>query len=139
MAVTIIKILCVVVACMVVSAPYAEAAITCGQVVSKMLPCLAYLRTGGAVPAPCCSGLKSLKAATQATPDLKTACGCLKTAYTQYAGINPSIAVGLPAKCGVNLPFKFSPDIDCSKYVVLFIHFYISLSKRNVKLHLFVL
>ncbi|CAI9301635.1 unnamed protein product [Lactuca saligna] len=103
------------VACMVVSAPYAEAAITCGQVVSKMLPCLAYVRTGGAVPAPCCSGLKSLKVATQATPDLKTACGCLKTAYTQYAGINPSIAVGLPAKCGVNFPFKFSPDIDCSK------------------------
>ncbi|MBD4019012.1 hypothetical protein GUI04_08260 [Xanthomonas citri pv. citri] len=100
---------------MVVSAPYAEAALTCGQVVSKMLPCLGYLRTGGAVPPACCMGLKSLNSATQAVPDRKTACGCLKTASSSYAGINPNNAVGLPGKCGVNLSFKFSPNIDCSK------------------------
>ncbi|KAI3488357.1 hypothetical protein L1887_47648 [Cichorium endivia] len=124
MAVMIVKVLCIVVACMVVSAPFTEGALTCGQVVTKMLPCLAYLRTGGAVPPPCCSGLKSLNAATQAIPDRKTACGCLKKAYPAYPGINPSNAVGLPGRCGVNLPFKFSPDIDCSKYVHLYTYFF---------------
>ncbi|KAI3488354.1 hypothetical protein L1887_47645 [Cichorium endivia] len=118
----VMKILYVVVVCMVVSAPYAEAALTCGQVVSKMLPCLAYLRAGGAVPPACCSGVKSLNAAAQTTPDRKTACGCLKSAYASYTGINTNNAVSLPGKCGVNIPYKFSPSTDCSKYVQ-FIHF----------------
>lgn len=117
MAGMIMKLLCSVVACMVVSAPYAEAAITCGVVVTKMLPCLAYLRNGGAVPVPCCNGVKSLNAAAQTTPDRKAACVCLKNAYASYPGIKTNYAISLPGKCGVNIPYKLSPSTDCTKYV----------------------
>ncbi|KAL4557784.1 hypothetical protein LXL04_035974 [Taraxacum kok-saghyz] len=115
MAGVIMKILSIVVVCMVMSAPHAEATLTCGQVVTKMLPCLAYLRSGGGVPPACCSGLQSLNAAAKTTPDRKTACGCLKNAYASYAGINSNNAVSLPGKCGVSIPYKFSPTTDCSK------------------------
>nr|XP_043635709.1 non-specific lipid-transfer protein Lac s 1-like [Erigeron canadensis] len=112
------KLFCVMFACMLVSSPYAEAAITCGQVVTKLMPCLIYLRgTGGAVPPACCNGVKGLNSAASTTPDRKTACNCLKSAYASYSGINPDNALGLPSKCGVNIPYKISPSTDCSKVV----------------------
>ncbi|XP_042504413.1 non-specific lipid-transfer protein 1-like [Macadamia integrifolia] len=110
----VMKLVCLVLACMVVAAPHAVDAITCGQVVSQLSPCLTYLRTGGAVPGTCCSAVKSLNAAVKTTPDRQTACGCLKNAYNTISGINAAYAGGLPGKCGVNLPYKISPTIDCS-------------------------
>ncbi|CAH1441389.1 unnamed protein product [Lactuca virosa] len=105
-------VLCVVVTCMVVAAPYAEAAITCGQVVSSLSPCIPYLKNGGAVPPACCSGVKSLNSAAKTTPDRQTACGCLKSAS---GGVNLGNAASLPGKCGVSIPYKISPSTDCSK------------------------
>ncbi|KVI11411.1 non-specific lipid-transfer protein 1-like [Cynara cardunculus var. scolymus] len=112
---TLMKVICVVVACMVVATPYVEAAITCGQLAGKLAPCLNYLKVGGSVPAACCSGVKSLNAAAKSTPDRKTACGCLKSAYASNSGINANYASGLPSKCGVSIPYKISPNTDCSK------------------------
>ncbi|KAF7145301.1 hypothetical protein RHSIM_Rhsim04G0122300 [Rhododendron simsii] len=87
--------------CMVVAAPHAEAAITCGQVVSSLSPCIAYLKSsGGAVPAPCCNGVKSLNNAAKTTPDRQTACKCIKSAAGGISGINYGLASSLPAKCG---------------------------------------
>ncbi|KAI3677735.1 hypothetical protein L6452_37003 [Arctium lappa] len=111
----VMKVLCVVVACMVVATPYTEAAISCGQVAGKLAPCLNYLKVGGSVPKACCSGVKGLNDAAQSTPDRKTACGCLKSAYASNSGINPSYASSLPSKCGVSIPYKISPDTDCTK------------------------
>ncbi|CAI9268704.1 unnamed protein product [Lactuca saligna] len=105
-------VLCVVVTSMVVAAPYAEAAITCAQVVSSLSPCLSYLKNGGAVPSACCNGVKSLNSAARTTPDRQTACRCLKSAS---GGVNPGNAASLPGKCGVSIPYKISPSTDCSK------------------------
>ncbi|XP_042503632.1 non-specific lipid-transfer protein 1-like isoform X2 [Macadamia integrifolia] len=110
----VMKLVCLVLACMVVAAPLAEAAITCGQVVSKLAPCLTYLRSGGAVPGTCCNAVKNLNNSAKTTPDRQTACGCLKNAYNSISGINAAYAGGLPAKCGVNLPYKISPSINCA-------------------------
>ncbi|XP_059668135.1 non-specific lipid-transfer protein 1-like [Cornus florida] len=110
-----LKVACVVLVCIVVTAPQAEAAMTCGTVVTSLTPCLGYLRSGGAVPAPCCSGVKSLYSAASTTTDRQTACRCMKSAATGIAGINMANASGLPAKCGVNIPYKISPSTDCSK------------------------
>ncbi|KAL4561103.1 hypothetical protein LXL04_033265 [Taraxacum kok-saghyz] len=114
MARMVMMILCVVVACMVVAAPYAEA-ITCGQVASSLVPCLGYLTNGGDVPPGCCSGVTELNDAAQSTPDRQTACGCLKSAYSANSGINAANAASLPGKCGVNIPYEISPSTDCSK------------------------
>ncbi|XP_076895965.1 non-specific lipid-transfer protein 1-like [Bidens hawaiensis] len=108
------KVLAVMVACMVVSAPYANA-LTCGQVVSYLIPCLNYLQNGGKPTLGCCAGVKGLNNAAQTTPDKKTACTCLKSAYGSYGGIKPTNAVGLPGSCGVNIPYKISPSTDCTK------------------------
>ncbi|GAV77186.1 Tryp_alpha_amyl domain-containing protein [Cephalotus follicularis] len=110
-----LKLACVVVMCLLVAAPLAQAGISCGQVVSKMTSCINYLKNGGSVPEPCCAGVKSLNNAARTTPDRQTACGCLKNAYNQFPGIKPAIAAGLPGKCGVNIPYKISPSTDCSK------------------------
>ncbi|XP_059668134.1 non-specific lipid-transfer protein 1-like [Cornus florida] len=111
-----LKVACVVVLmCMVVTAPQAEAAVTCGMVVTSLTPCLGYLRSGGPVPAPCCSGIKSLYSAASTPTDRQTACRCMKSAATSVPGISMANASGLPGKCGVNIPYKFSPSTDCAK------------------------
>lgn len=117
MASMLIKLACVVLVCMVVFAPHAEAAITCGRVVSTLIPCLNYLRQGGAPAPACCNGVRSLNAAARTTADRKTACGCLKNSYNSNPGINSANAASLPSKCGVNIPYKISPNTDCSRYV----------------------
>ncbi|KAI7748707.1 hypothetical protein M8C21_029965 [Ambrosia artemisiifolia] len=114
MAGMMMKVLFVMVACMVVSAPYTEAAITCGQVVSRLISCLPYLQNGGAPSAACCGGVKGLNSAAQSTPDRQAACNCLKSSYSSYPGIKPGNAGSLAGKCGVNIPYKISPNTDCS-------------------------
>ncbi|XP_076914447.1 non-specific lipid-transfer protein-like [Bidens hawaiensis] len=113
MARMVMMFLCVVVACMVVVAPYADAAITCGQVASKLAPCLGYLTKGGAVPPACCTGVKGLNSLASTTPDRQAACKCLKSAYS--SSINAGNAASLPGKCGVSIPYKISPSTDCTK------------------------
>ena len=119
-----VKLACVMVICMVVAAPAAvEATITCGQVASAVGPCASYLQKGGAVPAGCCSGIKSLNSAAKTTGDRQAACKCLKTFSGSIPGINFGLASGLPGKCGVSVPYKISPSTDCSKYALLISHY----------------
>ena len=101
--------------CMVVAAPRAKAAISCGSVAGKLGPCIPYLQgKAGAVPPPCCSGVKSLNGAAQTTPDRQAACKCLKNIAGGIPGINFGLASGLPGKCGVSIPYKISPSTDCN-------------------------
>ncbi|KAJ0650945.1 putative plant non-specific lipid-transfer protein/Par allergen [Helianthus annuus] len=115
MARMMMKALCIMVAFMVVVAPYAEA-LSCSDVVSKLSPCINYLQNGGSVPTACCNGVKGLNAAAKLTADKKTACGCMKNAYHSMSGIKADIALGLPKKCGVNIPYKISMSTNCNKY-----------------------
>ncbi|KAF3627086.1 Non-specific lipid-transfer protein 1 [Capsicum annuum] len=108
------KIACVVLLCMVVVAPHAEA-LTCGQVQSRMTPCLPYL-TGSGPLGRCCGGVKGLLGAAKTPADRKTVCTCLKSAAGSIGGINVRKAAGLPNMCGVNIPYQISPSTDCTKY-----------------------
>jgi hypothetical protein len=42
----------------------------------------------------------------------RTICGCLKNVAARAAGSNDNIS-----KCGVNLPYKISSDVNCNTYV----------------------
>nr|ACM78614.1 lipid transfer protein 2 [Tamarix hispida] len=106
------KLACLVAAFMIVSAPHAEAAISCGTVVSKLAPCLGFLRGGGSPPPACCSGIRNLQSMARSTPDRQAACGCLKSAS---AGVNMRNAAALPGKCGVNIGYPISRSVDCSR------------------------
>lgn len=112
------KVLCIIVACMVVAAPYATA-LTCKDVTSKLISCLNYLKEGGKVSVGCCKGVKALDAAAKTTADKKIACACMKNAYKAIEGIKTDNALVLPKKCGVDIPYKLSPSTDCSKYITL--------------------
>lgn len=94
-----------------------EAAITCGQVTSGLMPCIGYLQNGGTLPPACCSGIKSLNNAAKTTPDRQATCNCLKNVAKQFPKNVVAGAAGLPGKCGVDVPYKISPSTDCSKYV----------------------
>ncbi|PHT99152.1 Non-specific lipid-transfer protein 2 [Capsicum chinense] len=109
------KIACVVLLCMAVVAPHAEA-ITCGQVQSRVAPCLPYLTDRGPL-GPCCGGVKGLLGEAKTPAERKTVCGCLKSAASIVRGINLGKAAGLPNICGVNIPYQISPSTDCTKYV----------------------
>lgn len=102
-------------------------ALTCGQVTGSLAPCLGYLRTAGsvAVPVTCCNGVRGLNSAARTTVDRRTACNCLKQTANAISDLNLNAAAGLPAKCGVNIPYKISPSTDCNRYL------YISTPQKN--------
>ncbi|CAH9145948.1 unnamed protein product [Cuscuta epithymum] len=97
----------------------AEAQLTCNDVVTSLSPCLNFV-TGGSTgaalpPAGCCAGIKSLFAAAQTTPDRRTVCTCLKTVSSSATTAQIGRAASLPTACGVAIPYKISPQVDCSK------------------------
>ncbi|KAM0882700.1 hypothetical protein ACQ4PT_032122 [Festuca glaucescens] len=98
----------------------ASAALSCSTVYNTLMPCLGYVQSGGAVPQACCAGIKNLVSRAGSTPDRRAACSCLKNIAAGAAG-GPylSRAAGLPGRCGVQLPFKISPDVNCNSYVAL--------------------
>ncbi|KAL2899904.1 IWF1': Non-specific lipid-transfer protein [Bienertia sinuspersici] len=102
--------------CMVVAAPHAEAAMSCGTVTKNIAPCIAYLKGGSGPSAACCSGVKALNSLAATPADKKTACSCLKSAASSMKGLDQKKAAGLPGSCGVSIPYSISPQTDCSKY-----------------------
>ncbi|XP_057804330.1 non-specific lipid-transfer protein 1-like [Salvia miltiorrhiza] len=111
-----VKVMCLVVIAVAAAAaaPHAEGAISCGQVLSSVSPCLSYLQGRGAVTPPCCDGLKSLNKAAATTADRQALCGCIKS-LAPGVGAKAEFINSLPSKCGVALPYRYSPSVDCSK------------------------
>ncbi|XP_047330102.1 non-specific lipid-transfer protein 1-like [Impatiens glandulifera] len=93
------------------------AKLNCGTVFQNLSPCLGYISTGGSKkPSPaCCNAVNSLNNAAVTTPDRQTACTCLKQIATGYSSTIVAVAATIPAKCGVSIPYKIDPTIDCSK------------------------
>jgi hypothetical protein len=105
----------VLVALFLVSAP-AVSAMTCGQVVSMLSPCVRYAMGRERTTSPaCCSGVRSLNAAARSTADRQTACNCLKRQASGTGGLRPNLVAGIPGKCGVHVPYAISTSTDCSK------------------------
>ncbi|MBA0817593.1 hypothetical protein Gohar_027954 [Gossypium harknessii] len=111
----------ILIVCMaVMGAPKAaKAAITCSDVVSHLIPCLSYVQNGGTPAAACCSGVKTLYGQAQTSPDRQDVCKCIKSAVNgmPYTDYNLNLAAGLPAKCGLRLPYNISPSTDCNNEV----------------------
>ncbi|KAK1428059.1 hypothetical protein QVD17_16886 [Tagetes erecta] len=116
--VSCIAVLMLVAMLAVTTMPKVEA-VTCGQVVGAVAPCLGYLRNGGNPPPNCCNGIRGLRNQARTTADRKTICNCLKSASSSYRGVSGNYAASLPGKCGVNLPYKISPSTDCNRYNII--------------------
>lgn len=112
----LVKVACLAVMCMVLGIPLANAALSCGQVQLTVAPCIGYLRSpGGSVPAPCCNGARAVVNQARTTADRQSVCRCLKSTSMSLPGLNLPALASLPAMCGINLPYKPSPSIDCNK------------------------
>ncbi|GAU29990.1 hypothetical protein TSUD_160750 [Trifolium subterraneum] len=113
----LVKVTCLALICLVLNIPLANAALSCGQIQLTVAPCLGYLRNPGpSVPAPCCNGLRNLNNQAKSTPDRRSGCRCLKSTIFSLPGINLSALASTPTKCGINLPYKISPSINCNTY-----------------------
>ncbi|KAL9315198.1 hypothetical protein ACSQ67_016199 [Phaseolus vulgaris] len=115
----VLQVTCVVVVLMVGFGhimPSAEAAIPCGSVQLAVAPCISYLTgpAGTKVPAPCCNGVKRVNDQSKTTPDRQAVCSCLKNTALRIPGINVPRLAALAGACGVNLPYKVTPSIDCN-------------------------
>uniref|UniRef100_A0A1D1XU58 Non-specific lipid-transfer protein n=1 Tax=Anthurium amnicola TaxID=1678845 RepID=A0A1D1XU58_9ARAE len=105
-----------VLVCIVTGAPHGVvSAVTCVQVTAYMAPCAGYVRGGGAMPPSCCSGVRGLNSAARTTPDRRQACACLKSLMASVSGLKPGFVAGIPSKCGVRVPYRISPSMDCSR------------------------
>lgn len=94
----------------------ASAAITCGQVGSSLAPCIPYA-TGraSALPASCCSGVKSLNSAARTSADRQAACRCLKSLANSVKSVNMGTVATIPGKCGVSVGFPISMSTEIVK------------------------
>ncbi|MED6138106.1 hypothetical protein PIB30_071177 [Stylosanthes scabra] len=98
--------------------PKAEAAMSCDEAKSDLMPCLLYVKFGGAtVPQACCNGIKTVYGGAQTTPDRQAVCYCIVNSIKglPFSGINVRNAAAIPKQCGVNIPYPISPNIDCSR------------------------
>lgn len=110
----VLKLSGMVLLCIVVAAPIAEAAITCADVAGSVGTCVSYLRGSvSVVPGSCCNGVKSLNSKAVTTPDRQTVCECLKKTASAIPGLKPDLTAGLPGKCGVSIPYKISTSTNC--------------------------
>ncbi|AED97171.1 putative plant lipid transfer protein/Par allergen [Arabidopsis thaliana] len=91
-----------------------DAAISCGTVAGSLAPCATYLSKGGLVPPSCCAGVKTLNSMAKTTPDRQQACRCIQSTAKSISGLNPSLASGLPGKCGVSIPYPISMSTNCN-------------------------
>ncbi|ESQ52520.1 hypothetical protein EUTSA_v10017425mg [Eutrema salsugineum] len=112
----LMKLACLVLACMIVAGPItAKAALSCGTVSSSLAPCIGYLTQGTPLPLACCAGVKRLNSMARTTPDRQQACRCLVGAANALgSGLNTGRASGLPKACGVNIPYAISKNTNCA-------------------------
>ncbi|GMJ01842.1 lipid transfer protein 3 [Hibiscus trionum] len=109
-----LKLVSALLLCVLVVSPIATTALTCGDVSTKMASCVQYLQNGGTLPAQCCNGVRGLNTMAKTTPDRQTACRCLQNSAKSIPNIKPSLAEGLPGKCGVKIPYKISTSTNCN-------------------------
>lgn len=92
-------------------------AVTCGDVVKAIKPCVPYLQNGsGLPPAPCCQGASALASSITTKADKQTVCNCLKSA-SKTIKVNLQLAKALPGNCKISFPYPMDPNVDCSTSV----------------------
>ncbi|CAA0830588.1 Non-specific lipid-transfer protein 12 [Striga hermonthica] len=110
----LLAIAVIVAATVAANGPRAEAAIGCGSVVSYLQSCVPYITNTGPIGS-CCSGVNGLYVAAKTKEDRQSVCVCLKTVVGSYSGLDLGKVEGLPATCGIDIPYKISPSTDCAK------------------------
>ncbi|KFK36744.1 hypothetical protein AALP_AA4G164000 [Arabis alpina] len=112
----VMKLACLVLACMIVAGPItSNATLACTTVNNNVLSCFGYLTQGGPLPVKCCTDIGNLKKLAGTTPDRQAACRCLQAAAKALGSrLNAGRAAGLPKACKVSVPFPISASTNCN-------------------------
>ncbi|OIT38482.1 PREDICTED: non-specific lipid-transfer protein 1-like [Nicotiana attenuata] len=92
-----------------------EALLSCDTVCSSLQPCIGNVLGGGTLPPEWCSGLKPLISIAKTRPDRQSFCLCATGAASSATPEELGRTNGLAGRCHARVPFKISPDMDCSK------------------------
>lgn len=96
--------------------PRVSSRISCPEAYRVLAPCRQYLRRGGRVPPPCCSGVREVVSGACSPSDYRSLCSCLtKPLASGFTKFDLGLANLLPQICGVSLGFKIGPSTDCSR------------------------
>nr|GME04947.1 non-specific lipid-transfer protein 1-like [Ipomoea batatas] len=94
--------------------PWAEAQISCSDIINSLLPCMNYVLVGGSIPEECCKAMKSIVNNLKTKVDRQSACECMKAGVSRLTADQLNRVQAIPGYCKVGVPFKISPDVDCS-------------------------
>ncbi|PHT95162.1 hypothetical protein T459_03044 [Capsicum annuum] len=99
--------------------------IKCNNVVGAMRPCVVFFRGGSGVtgipPSACCAGVSTLSQIANNTANTAIVCRCVHSVFKNLR-ITDATAKALPRRCGVTLPFSFSPHVKCPGTSLTSIH-----------------
>ncbi|GAU35415.1 hypothetical protein TSUD_160660 [Trifolium subterraneum] len=114
----LIKVTYLVVICLVLGISLTNANLSCGEMHHKTSPCVGFIQNiDSSVPAPCCEGIKTMYDNAKTPADHQDVCRCLKPTLQNIPRLNLDALANLAGNCGVDLHYKFTPDIDCDKYI----------------------
>ncbi|CAN4126110.1 unnamed protein product [Withania somnifera] len=86
--------------------------IKCNNVARAVRPCVVFFRGGSGVtgipPTACCAGISTLSQMANRT----AVCRCVQSTIRNLR-ITEATAKALPRRCGISLPFTFSPYVKC--------------------------
>ncbi|TKY65687.1 Non-specific lipid-transfer protein 3 [Spatholobus suberectus] len=108
--------LAVIMCMMALGAPFLGMAhFTCCEVKPVLEACGGYVKTGGdTVPQNCCMQVIALRNVVRnSTLSQQLACHCIQDAAKKVPDINTTAFASLPSRCGVNLHYQFSINMNC--------------------------
>ncbi|THG18467.1 hypothetical protein TEA_013759 [Camellia sinensis var. sinensis] len=79
-----------------------NAAITCQEAITKMLPCQQYLVGNSGITVPCCQGVQALNQMVASITDRQTVCRCFKQVGPSL-GVKVDKAKQLPSLCEIDI------------------------------------
>ncbi|CAL5411853.1 unnamed protein product [Camellia sinensis] len=91
-----------------------NAAITCQEAITKMLPCQQYLVGNSGITVPCCQGVQALNQMVASITDRQTVCRCFKQVGPSL-GVKVDKAKQLPSLCEIDIhgiPIDYTSLMD---------------------------
>lgn len=93
-----------------------NAAVTCGNVATKALSCVAFATGKQPKPTPvCCNNLKMLVISVKTVNDKRAICRCLKEGVNAFPGVKDKYLSQIPRLCGIRIPFPVSLNTNCNR------------------------
>ncbi|KAJ4787996.1 Non-specific lipid-transfer protein [Rhynchospora pubera] len=97
-----------------------NATVTCGDVATKAVSCVAFVTGKQPKPTPvCCRNLKMLAASAKTVNDKRAICRCLKEGVNAFPGVKDKYLSQVPRLCGIRIPFPVSLNTNCDRYLIL--------------------